>query len=139
MEMAVKKKKVRLNLYLRKDVVDFAKNWSYVTDTPISKMLEEYLRGKQELIPRISPFQWLSDPDINPELLEENEFVQDMEEYIMDEEEEEFCLENPDHPRARVRRKLKEEYSRKIQNQKDNRRKREQDVIQRWMEVFSVE
>ncbi len=133
-----RKKKVRLNLYITEELVDFAKDWSYVTDVPISSMLEKYLEEKKELVPQISPFQWLSDPVINPDFLKEDEFINDMETYINNSEEEEFCRENPDHPRAKIREKLKSEYIILINKERDLQKKREKEVIQRWMEVFTM-
>lgn len=133
-----KVKKARLNLYLSKELIEFAKEWSYVTDMPISTMLEEYLREKKELIPQVSPFQWLSDPVINPALLREDKYRDDLEEYINNPEEEEFCRENPDHPRSRVRLKLKSEYEKTIKKEIERRKKKEKEVIHRWMEIFQV-
>ena len=86
----MKKKKVRLNLYVSNELVDFAKEWSYVIDMPISKMLEEYLQIKKDIVPQVSPFQWLSDQVINPSLAEEEGYLQDMAEYINNKEEEDF-------------------------------------------------
>ena len=134
----VKKKKVRLNLYVSNELVDFAKEWSYVIDMPISKMLEEYLQIKKDIVPQVSPFQWLSDPVINPSLAEEEGYLQDMAEYINNKEEEDFCRENPRHLRAKIRQKLKGEYEKTIKKEKEKQKKREREIIQRWMETFPV-
>lgn len=133
----VPKNKVRLNLYLSKEVVDFAKNWSYVTDIPISKMVEDQLREQKELVARITPFQWFSDPDIHPPNSSEDESVREMQEYLNNREEEEFCLLNPDHPRAKIRRKVQREYEALYSKELEKRKKEEKEVIQRWIEVFS--
>lgn len=134
----VKKEKVRLNLYLGKELVEFAKEWSYVTDKSISRMLEEYLKEKRDLVPQVSPFQWLSDPAINPALAEEDRYIQDLDEYINNREEEDFCRENPHHLRAKMRRKLKAEYEETIEKEMESRKKREKEIIQRWIDTFPV-
>jgi hypothetical protein len=133
-----KKNKTRLNLYISRELVDFAKEWSYVTDVPISKMLEEYLKEKKELVQHVSPFQWLSDPVVNRALLKEDKYKNDLEEYLHNPEEEEFCRENPDHPRARIRQKLKREYERKVRVEMEKRKRKEKELIQRWMQSFPV-
>lgn len=130
------KEKKRLNLYLDKELIGFAKDWSYVTDIPISRMLEEYLREQQQLVGSISPFQWLSDPSINPTLPAEKNHFEELEEYIRDQEEKKFCLENPDHPRAKIRRSLLKEYEKYVMEKLEGRKAKEKELIQRWMEVF---
>lgn len=131
------KNKTRLNLYISKDLIDFAKDWSYVTDIPISRMVEEHLREQQELVQRISPFQWFSDPDIHPPAAAEDQSVREMQEYLNNLEEEEFCLLNPDHPRAKIRRKVQREYETLYSQELEKRKNEEKEVIRRWIEVFS--
>ena len=131
-------KKGRLNLYLNRDIIRFAKEWSYVTDKPISKMLEEHLVRQMEMVKRITPFQWLNDPVINPELPEEDEHFRDLEEYINNREEEKFCAENPDHPRSKMRRTLLKEYEHYCQVRLEQQKEIEKDLIKRWMEVFKA-
>jgi hypothetical protein len=101
-------------------------------------MLEEYLQVKKDIVPQVSPFQWLSDPVINPALAEEEEYLQDMAEYINNKEEEDFCRKNPLHLRAKIRQKLKGEYEKTIKKEKEKQKKRERETIQRWMETFPV-
>jgi len=131
------KNKTRLNLYISKELVDFAKEWSYVTDVPISRMLEDYLREQKELVSRITPFQWFSDPDIHPPPSPEDKSILEMQEYLNNREEEEFCLLNPDHPRAKIRRKVQREYETLYSQDLAKQKKKEKEVIQRWIEVFS--
>lgn len=128
--------KQKLNLYMNKDIVDFAKKWSYVTDEPISKMVEEHLREQQELVGRITPFQWFSDPEIHPSTDSEDHSIQEMQEYLNNREEEEFCLRNPDHPRAKIRRKVQHEYETLYSKKLAQQKKKEKEIIQRWIEVF---
>lgn len=132
-----KTKKSRLNLYLRNDAIQFAKKWSYVTNKPISKMLEEYLNSQKDLVASITPFQWLNDPVINPALSEENEYFRNLEEYLNNREEEEFCKQNADHPRAKMRKALLEEYEDYERTILEKQKENNKDLIQRWMEVFT--
>lgn len=130
------KEKKRLNLYLDKRLIEFAKDWSYVTDKPISRMFEEYLVEQQQLVDSISPFQWLSDPSINPSLPQEETHFEELEAYLRDPEEKKFCLENPDHPRAKIRRSLLKEYEKYVMEKLEGRKAKEKELIRRWMEVF---
>jgi len=132
------RKKVRLNLYVRSDILDFAKKLSYVTGTPISGMLEEYLVRQKNLVASITPFQWLSDPLINPLASHEDNSLYDLEEYLNNDEEQEFCRQNPDHPRAKIRQQLLREYEQSMKREITVRKQKEKDLIMRWMEVFPV-
>lgn len=134
-----KTRKTRLNLYLSNEAIQFAKQWSYVTNKPISKMLEEYLDRQKEIVSSITPFQWLNDPVINPTLLKEDEHFRNIEEYINNREEEEFCKQNPDHPRAKMRKTLLKEHQRYVQDIVDKQKENDKDLILRWMEVFHEE
>lgn len=134
----LKSKKTRLNLYISKDIVDFAKDWSYVTNVPISKMLEEYLASQQKIVANATPFQWVSDPFINPSLPPEDPHFRDLDEYITNREEEDFCKQNPDHPRAKIRRTLLKEYQNYIKEKMERQKEKEKDLIKRWMEVFPL-
>lgn len=128
--------KKRLNLYLSNDIIRFAKDWSYVTAKPISQMLEEHLKQQREIATSITPFQWLNDPVINPALPREDDYYQDLREYLNNKEEEEFCAENPDHPRAKMRKSLHKEYENHIQINMEKQKKTEKELIERWIEVF---
>lgn len=128
--------KKRLNLYLSREMIRFAKDWSYVTDKPISKMLEEHLENQKQLVASTTPFQWLNDPVINPSLPSEDEHYRDLREYIENKEEKKFCEENPDHPRARIRNSLLKEYEDYQQVKMEKQKEMEKELIQRWMEVF---
>ena len=133
-----KTKKSRLNLYLSDDIIMFAKKWSYVTQTPISKMLEEHLWRQKEIVSSISPFQWLNDPHINPELKKEDDYYGDLVVYLNNREEEDFCDENPEHPRAKMRRALKKEFELYLIETVEKKKKSEKHFIQRWMETFQI-
>lgn len=132
-----KTKKVRLNLYINKDTLDFAKDWSYVTNVPISRMLEEYLASRQKIVATATPFQWVSDPYINPSLPPEDQHFRDLDEYVNNREEEEFCRQHPDHPRAKIRRKLLKEHDNYLKEKMARQKEQEKDLIKRWMEVFT--
>ena len=134
-----KKKKRRLNLYLSEDTIKFAKEWSYVTEKPISQMLEEYLINQKKLVINITPFQWLSDPVINQSTSPQEKYFEELEEYINDREEEEFCQKNPDHPRAKIRRNLINEYQKLANEEMELKKEKEKELIKRWMEVFQPE
>ena len=132
------KKKKRLNLYLKGEAIDFAKEWSYVTKKPISKMLEEYLIHQKEMVSSITPFQWLSDPIINPAIDGDDvRQLNELDEYFSNSEEKEFCHQNPDHPRAKIRNKLMEEYKENCIKKMKLRKNQEKELIQRWMEMFN--
>jgi hypothetical protein len=133
-----KTKKARLNLYINEDIIQFAKDWSYVTNKPISKMLEEHINRQKEIVLSTTPFQWLNDPYINPSLLLEDEYFRDLDDYIQNREEEKFCEENPGHPRAKMRRALLKEHEEYIQEKIERQKEKEKELIKRWMEVFSM-
>lgn len=127
-----------MNLYIDKETLDFAKRWSYVTDVPISRMLEEYLQQQQERLNGVSPFQWLND-HANSQTAPAGESSRtDLEAYLYNAEEEEFCKENPDHPRAKVRRKLLQEYEQSWNSEMEERKRKEREFITRWLKVFPV-
>jgi len=132
-------RKKRLNLYIDKDLYDFAKKWSHVIRKPISRMLEDSLRSQQELVKQVTPFQWLNDPSLNPDAAQEDESIHDLEEYLNNREEEAFCRANPAHPRARMRRKLEQEYKSSIARAMEARKSAEQEIIKRWIEAFPAE
>lgn len=131
------RKKARLNLYIDKQSLDFAKKWSYVTDMPISRMLEEYLQAKEEKVKGVSPFQWLTDP-VNTGSVDERDNTDEVVIYLRNPEEAEFCRQNPEHPRAKLRLRLLEEYERSHGEEMESRKGRERAFISRWMEVFPV-
>jgi hypothetical protein len=130
-------RKVRLNLYINKDILDFAKDWSYVTNVPISRMLEEYLASQQKIVATATPFQWVSDPYINPSLPPEDQHFKDLDEYVNNREEEEFCRQHPDHPRAKIRRNLLKEHDNYLKEKMARQKEQEKDLIKRWMKVFT--
>jgi hypothetical protein len=132
-----KTKKVRLNLYISKELLDFAKDWSYVTNVPISRMLEEYLASQQKIVATATPFQWVSDPYINPSLPPEDQHFRDLDEYVNNREEEEFCRQHPDHPRAKIRRNLLKEHENYLKEKMARQKEQEKNLIKRWMEVFT--
>lgn len=131
-----KNKKSHLNLYINNEIVKFAKEWSYVTNKPISTMLEEYLEQQKTVVSQITPFQWLNDPLINPSLPPEDIHFNELDEYIRNQEEKEFCLQNPDHPRAKMRKALIKEHDQTIKIKMEGQKEKEKNLIKRWMEVF---
>jgi len=133
-----KNKKVHLNLYISEEITRFAKEWSYVTNKPISKMLEEYLQQQKSIVSRTTPFQWLNDPLINPALPPEDIHFKELDEYINNKEEIEFCLQNPDHSRAKMRKALVKEHEQHVKIKLEGQKEKEKDLIKRWMEVFHV-
>jgi len=130
-------RKARLNLYIDKDILDFAKKWSFVTDVPISRMLEEYLQQQKKRVKEISPFQWLTDP-VNTGSVDERDNTDEVVIYLRNPEEAEFCRQNPEHPRAKLRLRLLEEYERSHDEEMESRKGRERAFISRWMKVFAV-
>ncbi|GAB4333415.1 MAG: hypothetical protein Kow0089_02070 [Desulfobulbaceae bacterium] len=136
MRMKTGKKKKRLNLYLSDEAIRFAKDWSYVTGKPISRMLEEFLEQQRKVVERITPFQWLSDPECNPSLPGENEHFREMEEYLNNRREKEFCEQNPDHPRAKLRRTIIREYEEYQKTRVERQKVADKQLIQRWLERF---
>jgi len=131
-------KKARLNLYISEEIILFAKEWSYVTGKPISKMLEEYLKQQKTIVSKTTPFQWLNDPLINPSLPPEDIHFKELDEYIKNQEEKEFCLNNPDHPRAKMRKALMKEHEQYVKIKLERQKEKEKNLIKRWMEVFNV-
>jgi len=131
-----KSKKLHLNLYISEEIVQFAKEWSYVTNKPISTMLEEYLNQQKSIVSKITPFQWLNDPLINPSLPPEDIHFKELDEYIKNQEEKEFCLQNPDHPRAKMRKALIKEHEQHVKIKMEGQKEKEKNLIKRWMEVF---
>ena len=129
-------KKSRLNLYLKKELIEFAKKWSYVTGEPISRMLEEYLGQQKKMVAATTPFQWLNDPQLKRLTTVQNQYLTDIEEYLNNREEEEFCREHPEHPRARMHRQLREEYESSFKEQIQLQKGKERELIQRWLEAF---
>ena len=133
-----KSQKTRLNLYISQDIREFAKEWSYVTGKPISKMLEDYLTEQKRIVLNATPLQWLNDPLINPTLLTEDIRSRDLDEYIQNREEELFCQQNPEHPRAKMRKTLVEEHEKYVKDKMERQKESEKDLIKRWMEVFPL-
>ena len=133
-----KTKKTRINLYISRDLLEFARDWSYVTQIPVSGMLEEYLIRQRDIVATATPFQWLNDPIINPSLPPEDKHFRDLEEYVKNREEEEFCQENPDHPRAKMRRALLKEHEKYQMEKLEQQKVKEKELIKRWMEVFQA-
>lgn len=133
-----KNKKKRLNLYLSEEAIAFAKQWSYVIGKPISKILEDQLNRQKNMVASITPFQWLNDPVINPELTDEDAHYRDMEEYLANANEKAFCDANPDHPRAKMRRAMQREYERYKKNIIDKKKENDKELIKRWMEIFTL-
>ena len=131
-------RKARLNLYINRQLLDFAKKWSYVTDVPISGMLEELLQQQQERLRGISPFQWLNEQGGERPASEADDDRSDLTAYLDNLEEEEFCRQNPDHPRAKMRRKLLTEYEQSSSQEMEAQKKREREFIARWLKVFPV-
>ena len=131
-------RKARLNLYINRQLLDFAKKWSYVTDVPISGMLEELLREQQERVRGISPFQWLNDQGGAESATTVDAAGADLKDYLDNPEEEEFCRLNPDHPRAKMRRKLLVEYEQSSGREMEEQKTREREFISRWLKVFPV-
>lgn len=131
------RKKARLNLYIDKQSLDFAKKWSYVTEVPISRMLEEYLQAQEERVKGVSPFQWLTDP-VHTGSTDERNSTDEVVIYLRNPEEAEFCRQNPEHPRAKLRSRLLEEYERSHGQEMESRKGRERAFIARWMKVFPV-
>ncbi|MHB8789494.1 MAG: DUF6364 family protein [Desulfobulbaceae bacterium] len=132
----VNQKKARLNLYIDRQTLDFAKKWSYVTGVPISKMLEGYLQAQEERMKGVSPFQWLTDPVSTGVTAEQGK--DEVETYLKNPEEAEFCRQNPDHPRAKLRLRLLEEYERSHGEEMERRKTQEREFITRWMKVFPI-
>jgi len=128
--------KKRLNLYIDRELLRFAKNWSYVTNVPISRMLEEYLSRQKDLVDSTTPFQWLNDPVINPSLPPEDNKIRDIEEYLRNKEEQEFCRQNPDHPRAKIRKTILLEQEKQRKEKFELQKEEEKELIRRWMKVF---
>ena len=133
-----KKKKARLNLYISEEIIRFAKEWSYVTNKPISKMFEEHLNQQRNIASETTPFQWLNDPLINPSLQPEDIHFKELDEYIKNKEEKEFCTENPEHPRAKMRKALAIEHEHYVKIKLEKQKEKEKSLIKRWMEVFHV-
>ena len=131
-----KNKKLHLNLYINEEIVRFAKEWSYVTNKPISTMLEEYLNQQKSIVSKTTPFQWLNDPLINPSLPPEDIHFKELDEYIKNQEEKEFCTQNPDHPRAKMRKALIKEHEQHVKIKMEGQKEKEKNLIKRWMEVF---
>lgn len=132
----VNQKKARLNLYIDRQALDFAKKWSFVTGMPISKMLEGYLQAQEERMKGVSPFQWLTDPVNTGEAVEQGK--DEVETYLRNPEEAEFCRQNPDHPRAKLRLRLLGEYERSHGEEMERRKTKEREFITRWMKVFPI-
>ena len=103
----------------------------------ISRMLEEYLKKQQNLVSAKTPFQWVSDTTFAVPLSKEDRELQDLEEYLNNQEEKDFCEKNPGHPRAKMRQKLSAEHDTLFQEQRVKKKQQEKELIQRWMEVFS--
>lgn len=130
-------RKARLNLYIDEKYIDFAKKWSFVTDVPISRMLEEYLQAQEKRIQGLSPFQWLTDP-AHTGSADERDHTDEVEIYLRNPEEAEYCRQNPDHPRAKLRQRLLAEYERSHGEEMERRKDKERAFISRWMKVFPV-
>ena len=133
-----KNKKMHLNLYVSDETIKFAKEWSYVTNKPISKMFEEHLNQQKNIVAETTPFQWLNDPLINPSLQPEDKHFKELDEYIINKEEKEFCTENPEHPRAKMRKTLVKEHEQYVKIKLERQKEKEKNLIKRWMEVFHV-
>lgn len=129
-------KKARVNLYIDKQALDFAKKWSYVTEVPISRMLEEYLLAQEERMKGLSPFQWLNNPANTGATADRED--DEVGSYLRNPEEAEFCRQNPDHPRAKLRLRLLEEYERSHGEEMESRKSRERAFITRWLKVFPI-
>lgn len=131
-------KKVRLNLYLSKDIIEFAKKWGYVRNTSISRMVEEFFVQQQHIVAAKTPFQWISDTTFGAANTKAEKDLQDLEEYLNNQEEKEFCANNPGHPRAKMRKKLSAEHDTLFTEIRLHRKEREKELIKRWMESFNT-
>lgn len=139
----------RVNLYLEKELVDFAKKWSYVTGKPFSHLIDEYLRHLRGDILYMEPEDWFL-KEFDPEKLSREDlqkFIKDENDYydkiINDKKEEEYCRKNPDSTRARTRALLikeimskQEEDIKKYQEEEKQRNKLKEEFCNKWKEVF---
>ena len=129
--------KTRLNLYLSRDIIDFGKKWSYVTNVSISRMVEQYLREQQKIVEEVTPFQWVSDQTYGSSLSQEDEELLELESFLKNREEKDFCEAHPEHPRAKMRKKLSKEYKIMQASRKKKVEKEEKNLIERWLKTFS--
>ena len=138
--------KVSLNLSINDEILEFGKQWSYVTGISLSKMFEQFLIGQKRLISRKTPDEWLTDPEINPflEYSEIKEEIKAYEEFLNNKNEAEFCRKQPDHPRAILRKKLvlekskaEERLSSQIEKDKEQFEQKRREFEKRWKEVFN--
>lgn len=139
----------RVNLYIEKELVDFAKKWSYVTGKPFSHLIDEYLRHLRGDILYMEPEDWFL-KEFDPEKLSKEslrKFIRDEKDYydeiINDKEEEEYCRKNPDSTRAKTRISLIKEIElkqqqeiEKHQEEENQRNKLKEEFCSKWKEVF---
>lgn len=147
--MTNKSRKSRVNLYIEKDLLEFGKELAYVWGGSLSQILEDKLRHEHFRVSTLDAEQYLKENE-EEELLaymRSEEGIQDQldayDEYLKDQEEAEFCRNNPDHPRAKLRlsllkqrkedeRKMDEEASRLAKEYA----KKKESIIRRWNETF---
>lgn len=141
--------KKRVNLYIDHQLLDFGKQFSYVTGQSLSGLVEGFLRSEEEKTRLLSAESYLQ---FNDDQAEDwytfsgkraKDEANSIDEYLRDESEVEYCKKNPDSVRARLRIQLMKERQERdqsdLEQQAHEREKREQErqgFIKRWNETF---
>ncbi|MGD9817164.1 MAG: hypothetical protein AB7V04_00545 [Desulfomonilaceae bacterium] len=142
-------KKKRINLYIDQQLLDFGKRFSYVTGQSISGLVEGFLRLEEEktrILSAESYLQFSVDQaeqwyDFSGKRGADDADYYD--EYLRDEKEVEFCKNNPDSVRAKLRiQLLRDQEDRRQQElekearEKESREQVRQEFVKRWNETF---
>jgi hypothetical protein len=141
--------KKRINLYIDQNLLDFGKRYSQVLEQSLSSLVEGYLRREEEKTRAFSAEQYLEyefEQDKEWYFLS-GKFAEDdanyIEEYLKDKEEVEYCRNNPDSIRAKMRiQLLKEQTERdKLISEQEALESKKREVeresfIKRWNATF---
>jgi hypothetical protein len=134
--MKEKKTRERLNLSIDFEILDFAKKWSYVRKTSISRLVEDMFSDLKDLVSNVSPEQYLNDPDLPHNQPSVDDEQQAYAEWLKDKAETDYCIKNPESKRAKLRIALIKQMEEDSRKEFEEEEKREKEFIARWKETF---
>lgn len=132
----MKKQRERINLSIDREVLELVKKWSYITQTPISRLFDEVFSDKLKQIGQMSPEEWLYGSSDDESPFDEEEMIRHFEEMQKDNDEEKYCRKHPNSPRARIRQARIKKLIEKVKKEAEEQHKEEEKFITRWREVF---
>lgn len=141
--------KKRVNLYIDQQLLEFGKRYSHIMGKPLSSLVEDFLRHEEEKTKIFSAEEFLNfiDEEMDTWYRASGQYNQDetdhIENYLRDQEEVEYCRNNPDSIRAKMRIQLiKEQEERELANlekeafEMEKRNSERREFIKRWNETL---